>query len=108
MAIIEVVPGGGLATWRPGVLYTGANDIMLALEKQGRDVVVDLTGYTPHDTSDLGALVNGVRQFQAEGGRPVFMCPAPATRVLLQTTGIHRVVPVVSDMASAAHAAKTS
>ena|SRR5439155_17119501 len=91
---------GGLEIWRPGPTFTEATDVAFALVERGPDVVVDLTGFSPHDTADLGALVDGVRQFHAEGGRPIVMCPAPGTRLLLRSTGIDRAVPVVPDMAT--------
>jgi anti-anti-sigma regulatory factor len=73
----------------------------MSIELCGRDVVVDLTGYAPHDTVEMGNLVSAVRQFAAEGGHPVVLCPQPGTRILLETTGIDRTVPVVVDMATA-------
>jgi anti-anti-sigma regulatory factor len=65
------------------------------LEECGSSVVIDLTDYAPHDTIDLSALVSGVRQYHAEGGHPVVVCPRAATRILLESTGLDRLVPVV-------------
>src|SRR5437016_13070576 len=92
---------GELEIWRAGPTFTEAIDVALALGARGPDVVVDLSGFSPHDTADLVALVAGVRQFQADGGRPIVMCPTPGTRLLLRSTGIDRAVPVVSDMVTA-------
>ncbi len=100
MAIAEAGSEGQFTTWRPGT-FTEANDVLRALDQHGPNVVVDLSAYQPHDTGDLGALVDGLRQFQADGGRAVFMCPTAGTRLLLRSTGIDRNVPVVTDMASA-------
>ena len=101
MAVAEATASGGPAVWRPG----GRPDpsrVAAALGECGRKVVIDLSAYAPADTSDLGALVGGVRQFHDEGGRAVFLCPRAGTRVVLESTGIDRIVPVVSDLQAAA------
>ena len=87
-----------MARWRPDSEAHDATRVADELSQCGRDVVVDLTGYSPHDTVDLSALVSGMRQFLHEGGRPVVVCPRAGTRMLLETTGIDRLVPVVTDL----------
>lgn len=101
MATLEAEKSDGPTTWRPGPLPSDPSLVALSLGACGSRVVIDLTTYAPHDTSDLGALVLGVRQFYTEGGRPVVVCPEPGTRLLLESTGIDRLVPVVRDLEQA-------
>ncbi len=82
--------------WRPAEIHDAAS-VASQLGACGREVVVDLTQYTPHDTRDLDALVSGVRQYRMEGGNPVFVCPRPGVRRLLETTGITRTVRILDD-----------
>ena len=101
MAIIEADVTGGPAIWRPDTQAADAGRVANSLGEAGTDVVIDLTGYEPHDTADLGALVTGVRHFFNEGGHAVFLCPQPGIRILLKTTGIDRIAPVVPSLAQA-------
>ena len=101
MAVTEATAAGGPAVWRPGG-RPDSSHVAAALGECGRKVVIDLSSYAPSDTSDLAALVAGVRQFHDEGGRAVFLSPRAGTRVVLESTGIDRIVPVVGDLQSAA------
>ena len=101
MAIVEASVGGAPAVWRPDGHSTDASAVALELAECGGDVVIDLTGYLPADTSDLGALVSGVRHFSNDGGHVVFVCPEQSTRRLLETTGIERIAPVFRDLSTA-------
>jgi anti-anti-sigma regulatory factor len=101
MPTTEARPAGEHAVWRPSAVSSDPFRVAVALGRCGPDVVIDLTQYSPHDTFDIGTLVSGVRQFYEEGGHPVLLCPSRGMRTLLGSTGIDRLVPLVTDQEAA-------
>ena len=60
----------------------------------GDDVVLDLTELTFIDSTGLGALVRVTRDRRAQGGNVILRRPQHAVRVVIDVTGLNRVLDI--------------
>ena len=65
---------------------------LVALAEAGEThVVIDLESMTFVDSTGLGALVGGLKRFQAVFGEVVLRSPSPAARKVLDITGLTQI-----------------
>ena len=75
---------------------------LAGLAADGRSrVIVDLSGVEFIDSSALGALVAGMRQFEGQGSLMVLCCAQPRILKVLEIAGLTKVFTVYDDLETA-------
>ena len=78
-------------------LYTAPEfkqQLLDAISKGAKDVVVDLSGTTFIDSTTLGVLVGGVKRLRPSGGSLALVCTDQNISKIFEITGLDRVFPI--------------
>jgi anti-sigma B factor antagonist len=68
--------------------------LLRAIARNGKKIVVDLSGVTFIDSTSLGVLVQGERRLRPAGGRLALVCADPSIVKVFTITALDRIFPI--------------